>query len=87
MKLKTYSIQATGRRIGAIGSFYEFETYRFATDPDQALLNIYDKWEHVSNPVVKEIPSPFDVEGLRIAVMNDKGAHQARHIAAFHLAK
>ena len=66
--LRAYSIWFTGRRVGAIGAMEEISTTRFAHSPEEALRLCYEPmpiaFEHISQPKVKEIPSPFGWESL-----------------------
>lgn len=73
--MKTYSIRFTGRRRGAIGKFHECEAERFALNPEQAIQALYDDWEHIQQPQVKEIEHPFSGEFLENIVHNDPHAH------------
>ncbi len=81
--LKTYEVRFTGRRKGAIGKFYEIEAQRFALTPEQAIENLYDEWEHIHQPQVKEIKSPFDAEALVRVARNEPSTHDAiqRHVS------
>ena len=53
--LNTYKISFTGRLKGAIGIFYPITDKVQATDEKAAILALYDKYEHISNPKVKKI--------------------------------
>ncbi len=61
---KCFSILFTGRKVGAIGIFQEIESQVFATDEKAALLALYERFEHISKPQVKEWKSPFDSDCL-----------------------
>lgn len=74
--MKTYSIRFTGRKFGAIGAFEPIETQVFAPDPEAALLSLYDTWDHIQQPEVKEIQSPFGYESLVNCVQNTREDHQ-----------
>ena len=82
--LNTYEVKFRGRRKGAIGKFYTIMAQRFATTPEQAIENLYDDWEHVQQPEVKRIESPFDAEFLTRIVLNEASAHDSiqRHACA-----
>ena len=79
--IKTYSIRFTGRKVGAIGSFEPIIAQVFSTDPDAVLLALYGHWEHIQQPEVKEIQSPFDSETLVNHVQNTSEDH--RHIRLY----
>lgn len=70
-KLKTYEIHFTGRRVTEQGVFYEIFASRFAYTEDEAIKALYDEFEHIHQPVAKEVPSPFTSEGLENLIRND----------------
>lgn len=86
--LKAYSIHFTGRRVGAIGAFHKVEASRFANSPEEAVRLLYEPlpiaFEHIMHPDVKEEKSPFDAEGLRLAIVGDSKRHEefAHYVAA-----
>ena len=69
---KCYNIRFTGRKLGAIGKFYQIEARRFATSPEDAVRLLYDEYEHISQPKAKEWQSPFSEDTLVNLVMNDQ---------------
>lgn len=81
--LKTYAIRFTGRKVGALGVSETFEAQRYATNPDKAIEALYDQYEHIMQPQVKEIPPPFDAEYLHIAASNDRDTWETiqRHVS------
>lgn len=60
-----------------MGVFEEITAQVFATDPDAALLALYDRFEHIQQPDVKEIQSPFDSDTLVNRVQNTQEEHAA----------
>lgn len=49
--MKTFKVSFKGRKIGAIGIFYKIsDTVTMPKDStnEQVLLNLYDKYEHIS---------------------------------------
>lgn len=70
--MKTFEIHFTGRRLGAIGVFYPIHAEVFAEDDVGALAALYERFEHVQYPQVKEIASPFDSDGLVERVQNER---------------
>jgi hypothetical protein len=44
---RLYSIRFIGRRVGALGVRDEFEQMLFANSDDEALLKLYDRFEHI----------------------------------------
>jgi hypothetical protein len=96
--IKCYNIRFTGRLKGAIGKFYPIEAQRFANNPEEAKLLLYDTYDHIQLPEIKEVPSPFDSESIELFVRNDRDylesvAHHANMLvalidrAAIHIAK
>jgi len=55
--MKTYHVKFWGREINAIGIMYNIETTIEGRDEREALTNLYEKYDHVSCPVFKEIKS------------------------------
>lgn len=53
--MKTYQVTFRGREKGAIGIFYQITATVKGEDEKQALLNLYDKYEHISAPVMEEV--------------------------------
>ena len=95
---KCYNIRFTGRKVGAIGIFYEIDAMRFAQSPEDAIRLLYDEYEHISMPEAKEWDSPFGPETIENFVRNDSGMmeelahieHQLTRLvsrAARHIAK
>lgn len=85
MKTKCYAITFTGRHIGAIGIFEQFHTLRFATSPEDAINQLYENYEHIHQPTVKEWESPFNSESLELMIRNDptlleEVAHHVRQL-------
>jgi hypothetical protein len=50
-----YEIAFTGRKKGAIGIFYPIVARRTAENPDAAVLALYDEYEHIHMPKVREV--------------------------------
>jgi hypothetical protein len=50
-----FRISFTGRKLGAIGINSRFTETVEAADPDAAVLKLYDKYEDVHVPTVKEV--------------------------------
>ena len=44
-----WRVRFKGRKVGAEGIFYEIETIAKGKTIDEALLSLYDKYEHISN--------------------------------------
>lgn len=80
--MNTYEITFTGRKVGALGKCSKFTQQRFALDEAQAVQALYDQFEHISNPAIKEIRSPFDWEGLFNRARNEQARCDAvlRHV-------
>lgn len=73
MKLNTYEIRFTGRKLGAIGKFYPITAQRFAPSPAKAIEALADQFERMPPPPeVKQIPSPFDCEWFERVIRNDE---------------
>jgi hypothetical protein len=53
--MKTYKVTFIGREKGAIGIFYQITATVKGEDEKQALLNLYDNYDHVSSPNFKDI--------------------------------
>lgn len=53
--MKTYSIEFWGKGKGAIGAFQNCTETVQAENEEAALLKLYDKYDHVHGPEVKEI--------------------------------
>ena len=53
--MKRYSITFNGRKVGAIGIFYTITAIRVATDKDNAILALYDEYEHITRAKVIKI--------------------------------
>lgn len=82
---KCYAITFTGRRVGAIGIFEQFHALRFGSSPEDAIKQLYDKFEHIQHPLVKEWQSPFGSESLELLIRNDptlleEVAHHVRQL-------
>lgn len=54
--LKRWQACFVGRRVGAIGVRYEIDAIVEAVDKEQAELKLYDRFEHISNLIIVEIP-------------------------------
>lgn len=50
--MKTFRVSFTGRMKGAIGKFYRIRDTVKATDPEAAVLALYEKYDHISQPMV-----------------------------------
>ena len=46
--MKTFTIQFSGRKAGAIGIFGNFEETVEANNKDEAILKLYDVYEHIT---------------------------------------
>jgi hypothetical protein len=53
--MPTYEITFTGRKLGAIGIFYTITARHKAATPQDAILALYDEYEHIHMPVVKKV--------------------------------
>jgi len=53
--MKTFEIEFTGRKLNSIGIFYPIKTTLEATDLHSALLKLYETYDHISNPIIKEV--------------------------------
>lgn len=76
-EMKTFEIKFTGRKTGAIGVFAAFAAQVFAENAEAATVQLYDRFEHIHQPEVKEILSPFDGNGLVERVQNTSEEHAA----------
>jgi len=57
--MKTYKAKFKGREVGAIGIFYQIETEVQGKDEKDALLNLYEKYNHISFPTFTEKYPPL----------------------------
>jgi len=62
--MKTYEMQFTGRKVGAIGKCYKIRAQVFADSQKKAVEKLYDRFEHITDATAKEISSPFDSDCL-----------------------
>jgi len=53
--MKTYRVTFKGREVGAIGIFYQITAIVQGNDEKEALLNLYEKYDHISFPVFTEV--------------------------------
>ena len=53
--MKTYTVRFYGRTKGAIGICYPITEKVKAESPEQAFLKLYDKYENVHLPKIKEV--------------------------------
>lgn len=53
--MKTYEIEFYGRLKGAIGIFYTITDTVQAENEEAAILALYDKYENVHRPKIKEV--------------------------------
>lgn len=53
--MKTYKATFVGRRVLAIGITHRVETEVNGIDPEDARLNLYDRYEHISNLELTEV--------------------------------
>lgn len=53
--MKTYDVVFKGREINAIGIFYTIHTTVKGNDEHDALMNLYEKYDHISFPRFTEI--------------------------------
>jgi hypothetical protein len=53
--MKTYKVRFKGREINAIGIFYQIETTVQAENEKDALLKLYEKYDHISFPRFEEV--------------------------------
>lgn len=53
--MPTWEITFTGRKVGAIGIFYQITACRQAETEREALLALYDEFEHIHNPVCRKV--------------------------------
>jgi len=56
--MNKYKITFTGRLIGAIGIFYKITDTVQAANEKDAILALYNKYEHIHQPKVKLINKP-----------------------------
>lgn len=79
--MKAYEIRFTGCRYGAISQHHQIDATRFANSPDEAIQLLYKPlpiaFEHISQPDVREIPSPFCAQGLFNLSQNDRATHES----------
>lgn len=54
--MKTFKCYFTGRKVGAIGIFYDFIVTVQAENEEQARLKVYETHEHLSKWSAREIP-------------------------------
>lgn len=52
--INRYKISFTGRLKGAIGIFYKITDTVQAANENDAILALYDKYEHIHQPIVKQ---------------------------------
>lgn len=50
-----YRISFRGRTLGAIGIMYPIVAEVEAEDQEKATLRLYDKYEHIQQPIIEEI--------------------------------
>ena len=53
--MKTYYIEFTGRKTGALGVTYHNIATRTAENEDAAILALYDEFEHITVRFIKDI--------------------------------
>lgn len=53
--MKTYSAVFTGRHRGAIGTRYLTHCLIKGTSPDQAVINLYSIYDHITCPALKAV--------------------------------
>ncbi len=56
--MKHYTAKFTGRKRDSIGIFYPITCTVSGDDPATARLNLYDRFEHILNLELTEIPDP-----------------------------
>lgn len=81
--LKTYAVRFTGRKVGALGVSDTFESQRYAINPEKAVEALYDQYEHIQQPQVKEIEPPFGAGSLYTYASNDRDTWETiqRHVS------
>lgn len=55
MNKKIFKIVFQGRQRGAIGKFQNFKVEIVAENKEKAILKLYENYEHISCPFIKEI--------------------------------
>jgi hypothetical protein len=53
--MNTYKVKFRGREAGAIGIFYQIETTVQGKNEKDALLKLYEKYDHISFPRFEEV--------------------------------
>ena len=53
--MKTYSAIFYGKARGAIGIFVRYNTVVQGTDPENAKLNLYERYDHIHRLTLEEI--------------------------------
>ena len=64
-KMKRYLITFRGRRLGALGVFYQITTHRSVLNPEGAVLALTDEYEHIADPVVTDVETGESVRPWR----------------------
>lgn len=72
--MKRYLIQFIGKKKGAIGIRYMIHAERNAEDADKAVLALYDEFEHIHDPLVREV----DDAGNKLAPVRPYAAKDQR---------
>jgi hypothetical protein len=49
-----FKITFTGKTLHAIGAFYQYSEIVEAGTKEAALLRLYDKYEHIHNPIFED---------------------------------
>jgi len=53
--IKEYSANFIGRKVGAIGGLISIHTHTKGINPKEAILSLYDYWEHIEKLVLTDI--------------------------------
>lgn len=56
--MRKFIVTGHGRKVGAIGIFYPFRATVESTSADQAAIDVYSQYEHITGMRVEDAPAP-----------------------------